>query len=151
MKFDTIVALDIKAVRLLLATDPDPNMDPTMKQAQGLAILLKSALGDDKHHLRHDVLRIITGIPIISQWGLSSWYHHMLITFIKADKNDKKGRWQASIRGRRVILESARVAEALIGEYEDHVELGKAEAEVFDLWEASRQSAGHARSYSNTP
>lgn len=151
MRIDPITLIDVKALRVLFATDPDPNEDPTMKQVQSLAILLKSALGDEMHHLRHDILRIITGVPIVSQWGLSSWYHHVLITFIKAEENDKKGRWQASIRGRRVILESARIAEALIGEYEDHVELGKAEAAVFDLQEGDRTATGYARSYHNTP
>lgn len=141
--FDIVTEEDMAALRLLFKADPDPEMDPSMRQVNCLAIVLKDALGD-KHYLRHDVLRIITGVPIVSQWGLSNWYHHQLINFIKAKENDKKGKFKASTRGRRLVLESARIAETVISEYEDDMERRETEAGLWDLREGSNVLTGHA-------
>lgn len=152
-KFDILTQIEFEALRLLLAGDPEPEEDATMRQVQTLAILVKEALGD-RHYLRHDVLRIITGVPITSQWGLSNWAHHTLISFLKdttePDDTKKKSKkkpkkYRVTLRGRRLVDECARIAEAFIDEYPDDMVRFQAEAGVWDMWVASSVlSPGHA-------
>lgn len=130
-RFDIMTEIEIEALRLLLAADPEPEEDATMRQVQGLAILLKQGLRD-KEHLRHDVLRVITGIPVTSQWGLSMHTHYKLINYLKEDNDDPK--WALSLRGRRLLAECARVAEAIASEYEDDMDRFRAQAAVWDMW-----------------
>ncbi|MHA2201566.1 MAG: hypothetical protein ACXABN_16960 [Candidatus Thorarchaeota archaeon] len=154
-RLDIVDEIELAALRILLAADPDPEGDPTMKQVQALAMLLKEALGKDRHHLRHDVLRVITGVPIISQWGLSSWYHHQLINYLKEELDEKdikkKRKWKASLRGRRLVAECARVAEAVASQHEDHMDRSRAQAGMWDVWDIGIERTRYARSDHNPP
>lgn len=130
-RLDILTEIEFAALRLLLSADPEPEDDATYKQVQGLIILVKAGL-KDREHLRLDVLRVITGMPITSQWGLSFWTHSQLINYFKEDNDEPK--WELSLRGRRLISECARIAEIIIDKHEDDLDTFRAQAAVWDMW-----------------